>query len=150
MFQQLATLLSGNTQLNVMITGTPAKMTVIVMPKSKSADAALNTPLQLVGPAAELDEKFAELIGQYGNSLKDLEAQLADTQAVIEAAKKDSSNKAVKALTGGTAPEPVGLGNGSDDDVDTDDEDSGLEGQPPSTPVPANSSVTAANLFSGM
>ena len=149
MFQQIAALLAGNTQLNLMISGLPEKMTVIVMPKSKSADSALNTPLQLVGTAAELDEKFPELIAQYGKSLKGLEEQLADTQAVIEAAKKASSKKAVKALTGASDPKPNGQGS-EEDDVDDEDVGDGGAGQPSASPEPAKGNLTASNLFAGL
>ena len=148
MFQQLAALLSGNTQLTLMITGTPAKMSVIVMPKSKSSEAALNTPLQLVGSAAELDEKFAELITQYGSSIKSLEEQLANTQSVIDAAKKESSNKAVKAITGNS--ESATSGGINNQDGEDDDEDADEAGTPPAPPAPAASGLTAANLFAGM
>lgn len=139
MFKQLAALLADKSQLTIMITGKPEKMSVIVLPKSQG-DAALNTPLQLTGSAAELDEKFVELLSQYGSSRKSLEEQLAATQAVLDAAKATSVKKSVGALAANSAETSPTTGGESNEDDD--------EGSPgDSTAASATVAAPSTNLF---
>jgi len=101
-FKSLQPILKGCISLSVILAaGEGDMLTITVLPKPKASgeDAAvLSTPLSLTGTIAELDEKFAEIIGKYDAARIDLEEQLETTTAVLDAAKKASSSKATSAL----------------------------------------------------
>lgn len=97
--------LAKTTQLVLIISdGDEDTLKVTVMPKAAKdcENPALSTPLQLVGTPEELDEKFAEILGGYTASRTSLEDSLAASQTVMEAAKKEATEKAAKAASGKT------------------------------------------------
>lgn len=101
-FTKLAGLLAGNSAINLLITGTAEALSVTVIPKPAKAEEgqeALSTPLNLTGTAAELDAEFATYLESYTGARKSLAEQFEATAAVLEAAKKESANKAVTAVT---------------------------------------------------
>jgi PRTRC genetic system protein E len=75
---------------------------VTVVPKAvgDNPNPALHQPLQFEATPEELDSGFADALGSYEVSRKSLADALKDTQAVIDAAKKDATSKAAKAVKG--------------------------------------------------
>ena len=110
MFTALQTLLATVAGLSISIVANKDDtITVTVIPKAKKegGDAALNTPLQLTGTAAELDAEFVGIVANYSNKRMSLSEQLEATESILEAAKKEASTKATKAIkkgSGATAP----------------------------------------------
>lgn len=99
LFQSLQEL-SRSTHIVCMISGEGddlMKVTVMPKPAKEGENPALSTPLQLVGTPRELDEKFAEVLTSYTASRTSLIESLAASQAVMDAAKKDATDKAAKA-----------------------------------------------------
>ena len=147
MFKQIASLLTANTAVTILITGSAEAMTVTVIPKqAKQAQGqeALSTPLVLNGTADELDEGFSTLITKFTSARQSLEEQFEATAAILDAAKQDAAKKAVKGVTKSakaaceTPPEP-------------DDEDSDDKNIPPDSSTSTGVSVSpssATNLFS--
>lgn len=76
------------------------KVTVMPKPGKEGENPALSTPLQLVGTPEELDEKFADVLSGYTASRISLAESLAAAQTVMDAAKKDATEKAAKAVSG--------------------------------------------------
>lgn len=101
-FQKLAELASESTKgiMLLVTTSTDGQLSVSVLPQGSfdGDKAALANPLQLVGTPAELDEGFASAIGEFTTVRKSLQEQLADSLAILEAAKKVSADKAKSAL----------------------------------------------------
>jgi PRTRC genetic system protein E len=75
---------------------------VTVVPKAvgDNPNPALHQPLQFEATPEELDSGFTDALGSYEVSRKSLADALKDTQAVIDAAKKDATSKAAKAVKG--------------------------------------------------
>lgn len=101
-FQKLAELAAQSTKglMLLVTTSTAGQLSVSVLPQGSfdGDKAALANPLQLVGTPAELDLEFANAIDQFTNARKSLQEQLADSLAILEAAKKVSADKAKSAL----------------------------------------------------
>ena len=128
MFETLKSFLASNTA-TLMLTSEGDQITVTVIPKPKAeGDPALKTPLVISGTAAELDEGFAGVLAGYVSAHKSLAEQLAETQAVLDRAKRESAAKAVKGAPKAAGPKAVTLdelADEGDEDVDGDAEEVG-------------------------
>lgn len=152
LFNRIAHLLAGNAAITLLITGSAEAMTVTLMPKPvKTGDGreALATPMVLTGTADELDAGFCDLVEKFANKRKTLAEQFEATDAVLEAAKKASTEKAAKAVTktAKTIAKPsVAAADPSDDDDEAGSETGNANGAEKS--VPQDSSLTpSSNLF---
>lgn len=74
------------------------RLRVSVVPKADAATPALSQPLQLEATADELDAGFAEAVSSYRVARKSLSEQVADTVAILEAAKDAKKAEASKAI----------------------------------------------------
>ena len=141
MFTALKTLLAQVVSLAVsMVANEDGTITVTVIPKAKQpgdANASLNTPLVLTGTAEELDAEFVNLLASYTSKRVSLAEQLEATEAILEAAKKDSAAKATKAVAKGAAkPDAKAKSSsekGSDDGVGDGDDAGGSAVAPTQT-----------------
>ena len=123
MFQSLRNIVAKSS-ISLSLTGNEDDtITVVVVPKG---DGALAQPLVLTATAAELDEKFAEVVSSYGAARKSLADQVEATNAVLDAAKKESASKAVKAVTKASAAK-TGKGSTPSDPDPVDDDLDGEE-----------------------
>lgn len=78
-------------------------VTVLPKPKATGEDAAvLSTPLSLTATAAELDEGFVQILGEYVATHQSLSEQMENTKAILEAAKSESQKKATTAISNST------------------------------------------------
>lgn len=152
MFKQLAGLLANNTAVTLMLTGTPEKMTVTVIPKAAKAaqgQEALSTPLVLTGSAEELDEGFADLVLNFSDKRKSLAEQFETTAAVLDAAKKSSAENAAKGISK-TAKAAAGASKAESgkngEDHNDDDDNLGEGGSNPVEPV-TSATAPSTNLF---
>lgn len=153
MFVQLNQLLASCVSITLsMVANDDGTLSVTVVPKAKkdSEDAvALKTPLQLTATPEELDAEFVGMLVSYTNKRKSLSEQLEETEAVLEAAKKNSAAKAVKAVkkgAGSGSPKQESPGVGHQGDIDPDDgEVGGAESEEKSSE--AAQPASAANLW---
>jgi len=123
MFTELQTLLATLASLTVSLAAnTDGTITVTVIPKGGKEGNTLDTPLTLTGSAAELDEGFAGILTSWSNKRQNLSDQLAATEAILEAAQKESADKAKKSIAKpAKSSTPVAEDeDGSDDDEDDD------------------------------
>ena len=103
------------------------QISVAIMPQGEfeGDKAALSKPLQVTGTVEELTAGLEGAITQYVEARKSLEDQVADTVAILEAAKKQSAEKskaALKAKSTKPAAAPKASTPSSDDDSDDDDD----------------------------
>lgn len=131
MFTQLAKLLQSSTTLNLIVAPAPNnELSVTVIPKSTLAEG-LSTPLQLTGKPEDLDNEFVGLLGSYVAEHKSLADQVETTNAILGAAKAESSKQATKALSKASNKSETAKtsGGGGDDenDLDEDNDESGSE-----------------------
>lgn len=107
MFKQLQALLKNGGSINMLIAGNKdGTLSVTVLPKpSKTGDdtAALSTPLSLTATADELDAEFVTLLSNYVGSHQSLAEQIENTNAILEAAKKESQKKATTSISKASA-----------------------------------------------
>lgn len=137
MFSNLMPLLNSVDSVKLTLKVTNGLISVVVIPQPKSnGDSALSQPLTLTGTPAELDEGFAEALSSFQTSRLSLEEQTAATEAILNAAKKKSSEKAVKALSTTAGKTESGTAVETDDDEDN----AGSSSQPQS-----NDNVAAAS-----
>jgi PRTRC genetic system protein E len=124
-FTALQPLLSSCASLNVMLVqNEDGTINVTVIPKSKKDgenQSPLQTPLSLVGNADELDQEFMGIITSYSSKRTSLAEQLEATEAIMDAAKKESAAKATKVVKKGASPAKVDStspesGDGEDDE----------------------------------
>lgn len=104
MFQELHQLaVEGKCKLllAMAVEGENLAVTVTPLPSEKDASAGLSQPLKLVGTPAELDAQFPSILASFSTSRKTLQESLADAQAVMDAAAKDASKKAVETVANG-------------------------------------------------
>ena len=121
MFQALAQLLSSSSHVDLLVSGNGDEMTVTVIPKVTDAKAAaLKTPLSLTGTPAELDEGFAQALATYVTARKSLADQVAQTAAILDAAKKQQAAKAVKSAPTAAKPAAVSIDDLSDEEGEGD------------------------------
>ncbi len=152
MFQALQTLLAALASLTVsMVANTDGTITVTVIPKGGKDGNALDTPLTLTGTAAELDEGFADVLTSYTNKRQTLSDQLAATEAILEAAQQEATDKAKKSIAkpakNASSPAKSNAENlGGDDEQQHEDDESGASStaQASSTPASTTSTPSAA------
>lgn len=147
MFVKLKDLLASCQSISLFVTAEGEVMTVTVIPKPKcESEAALKTPLNLVGSAADLEAGFVEAIGTYAQAHTSLADQVAQTAKLLESAKTQSAAKAVKQAVK-AEPKPVSI-----DDLTPDegpqDEKSDLSDEE-QEPVKAPAAQPAAALDLG-
>jgi len=149
MFETLARLARSSPKgLTLMISALPDNaLSVAVIPQGDFGGdkAVLATPLQVTGTVDELTAGFESALTSFESARKTLEEQLADTVAILDAAKKASAETAKKSLAKPAAKPaktaPVASANaaqvaGDDDEGDTDGKgEDGNATSPPSTPA---------------
>lgn len=161
MFKQLQALLNNGGSINMLIAGNKdGTLSVTVLPKpSKTGDdtAVLSTPLSLTATADELDAEFVTLLSNYVGSHQSLAEQIENTNAILEAAKKESQKKATTSISKASAAKsaaPVkaaeatsgGEEGGSDEDDENGQSESDVgsdAGTGSSDNPPADATVTA-------
>jgi PRTRC genetic system protein E len=113
MFKQLQALLKNGGSINMLIAGNKdGTLSVTVLPKpSKTGDdtAALSTPLSLTATADELDAEFVTLLSNYVGSHESLAEQIENTNAILEAAKKESQKKATTSISKSSTAKPAAV-----------------------------------------
>jgi len=111
MFKQLQALLKNGGSINMLIAANKdGTLSVTVLPKpSKTGDdtAALSTPLSLTATADELDAEFVTLLSNYVGSHESLAEQIENTNAILEAAKKESQKKATTSISKSSTAKPA-------------------------------------------
>lgn len=157
MFKEIEALMGEETQsVSLIVAKTKDGLTVTVLPKTKEGtDPALSTPIVLTGTAEDLDAEFVGLLSKFGGERKSLAEQMADTEAILKAAKEASAKKGQDALkkganssTSNAKPQPTsacsaGGCDGVDDESDT--ETAAAEtAAAPASPEPA---AAAPSLF---
>ncbi len=150
MFKEIEAMMGEETlSVSLIVTKNKGGLAVTVLPKSKEgADPALSTPLGLQGTADELDAEFTSLLANYGSARKSLSEQLAETQAVIAAAKEVSAKKGQDALKKGAKPVAgVKAPSATSCDAGGEDDDDLSEAAQPA-PAPAQTApATVPSLF---
>lgn len=102
MFKQIHRILANCKSVSIIVTGNGEKLTLTVMPTPKATGdlaAVLATPLQISGTPDELDTGLGDALSKYTVSHQSLSEQVDATLAVIEAAKKATTEKAAAAVT---------------------------------------------------
>jgi PRTRC genetic system protein E len=94
MFSALQPLLANLARLTIaLVNNTDDTITVTVTPYGGKAGNVLDTPLSLTGTAAEFDDGFVEHLNSYVPKRQTLADQLAATEAILEAAQKEATDK---------------------------------------------------------
>lgn len=97
-FQELLSLLKGDTKLRLDLSANGEELTVVVQPMGcSSSDAMLRVPLVITATAAELDAEFASALTDYTAARQSLAQQVEATNAAIQAATKEAAGKQAKA-----------------------------------------------------
>lgn len=126
MFTALQPLLANLASLTIaLVNNTDGTITVTVTPYGGKAGNVLDTPLSLTGTAAEFDERFVEHLNSYVPKRQTLADQLAATEAILEAAQKEATDKAKKSIAKPAktaSPTTTDNPEGSDDDNEGDDD----------------------------
>jgi PRTRC genetic system protein E len=125
--------LSRSTQIVCIISSDPdgsMKVTVMPKPAKDGENPALSTPLQLVGTPEELDAQFAEVLTSYTATRTSLAESLAASQTVMEAAKKDATEKAAKAASAKTSTPAARVAAPRTESVSDEDTDAEESGEP--------------------
>jgi PRTRC genetic system protein E len=103
------------------------QISVAIIPQGdfEGDKAALSKPLQVTGTVEELTAGLEGAITQYVDARKTFEDQVADTIAVLEAAKKESAEKSKAALKAKSAKPAAAKAAtpAADKDDDSDDDD---------------------------
>jgi len=109
MFKEIEAMMGEETQsVSLIVTKNKDGLTVTVLPKTKDgADPAMSAPMVLNGTAEEMDAEFVTLLSKFSGERKSLAEQLADTEAILKAAKDASQNKAKTALKKGAKESPA-------------------------------------------
>ncbi len=157
MFKEIETMMGEETQsVSLIVAKTKDGLTVTVLPKTKEGtDPALSTPMVLTGTADELDSEFVALLSKFGGERKSLAEQLADTEAILKAAKEasakkgqDALKKGAKSSTATAKPQPASAcsAGGCDDEGDESDTETAAAetGAATASPEPA---AAAPSLF---
>lgn len=126
MFKEIEGILTQSNKLTLTIfKGENGKMKICVVPAlTDSKEAALNHPLSLAGTAEELDEGFADALLKYTTKRSSLSEQVAATTAILDTAKANQEQKAVKSLK----DKPAASKSTSQDD-DEEEEEGKKDGQ---------------------
>ena len=151
MFQELNKLLVSLTSLTLSLAANQdGTLTVTVTPKGAKVSGALDTPLSLTGTAAELDEGFAGILASYTAKRQDLSDQLAATEAILEAAKKEAADKAKKSIAKpakSSTPVAADEDDGSDNEEDDESASNTASASSVSTSTPAVAASNASDLW---
>jgi PRTRC genetic system protein E len=143
MFQQLDALVRASGKLQMILKTDGDRMSVVVVPQGDSKESVLRQPLVLSGTAAELDDGFAEAIGQYSVAHASLSEQVAATTAILQQAEKGQASKAQKSLAKGSTAS-AGKGAAVDQSGEEPDDDDGASRDTSvQTPVPPASDKAA-------
>ena len=147
MFTELQPLLSTVTSLTLsMVLNTDGSISVTVIPKGAKLGCPLDTPLPLTGTAAELDVGFAGMLTSYAAKRQDLSDQLAATEAILDAAKKEAADKAKKSIAKpAKSSTPVATDEDEDDGSDDDEDDESASHTAPASTVSTSTPVVAAS-----
>jgi len=95
-FSSLMPILKG-TNVNISLSSEGEKVRVIILPSPKDGNvSALSMPLSVAATPEELDEQLPTIIGQYCGARESLAETIANTTAILEAAKQEEISKAVK------------------------------------------------------
>lgn len=125
MFQELQPLLATVASLTIsMVENTDGTITLTVLPVGVKKGSKLDSQMQLVGTAAELDEGFAAHLNSYTTMRQSLADQLAATEAILEAQKKEAAETAKKTIAKSSKTES-GSDPESDDDEQSGDDENG-------------------------
>lgn len=145
MFKALQTLLAGVTSLNLsLVANGDDTITVTVTPKGSKSGNTLDTPLSLTATAAELDEGFADVLLAYSSKRQNLVDQLAATEAILEAAQQEATEKAKKSLAKPSSQSKAGPVNSDDGEQDVNDDEPDASGTAPASSVPSTPSTKPA------
>ena len=127
MFQEISDLVRSSGRVNMTITVKGEQMTVVVVPGASDSEGALKQPLVLSASPLELDAEFASVITGFSAAHCSLAEQMEATKAIIDAATKESANKAQKSLSSSAkakTSEPMrrqgASANGASDEEDGD------------------------------
>jgi len=148
MFKALQPLLATLASLTVsLVANTDGTITVTVIPRGGKEGSTLNSPLTLTGTPEELNAGFVGCLDSYIPKHLTLSEQLAATEAILEAAQKEATDKAKKSIAKPTkkSSAPVVENSGdSGDEGEGDDNDDVAEHRTTSTSSsPATSTNTA-------
>lgn len=117
------------------------QISIAIMPQGEfeGDKAALSKPLQVTGTVEELTAGLEGAITQYVEARKSFSDQVAETLAILEAAKKESAAKSQAALKA-KSPKPAPAKEetpaaGKDDDNDDDDDSDATVAIAPSASV---------------
>lgn len=144
MFQELQPLLSTVASLTIiMVENADGTITLTVRPIGVKKGCNLDNDLQMIAPAAELDEKFAAHLASYTAKRETLADQLAATEAILEAQQKQAAEKAKKSIAK-PAKNASASTAGNSEDPEDDDEAGGDDelGTSSTAPSSAESSST--------
>ena len=149
MFKELQPLLATLARLTVsLVANADGTITVTVTPYGGKAGNVLDTPLSLTGTAAEFDDGFVEHLNSYVPKRQTLADQLAATEAILEAAQKEATDKAKKSIAKPAktaSPTTTDNPEGSDDDNEGDDDTGACCTAPDSTEPTSITSAPAAS-----
>jgi len=144
MFQELQPLLATVASMTIsMVENTDGTITLTVIPVGVKKGSKLDSQMQLVGTAAELDEGFAAHLNSYTTMRQSLADQLAATEAILEAQKKEASEKAKKTIAKSSKPESGSTQVSDDDEQSGDDEDGDGKSAPSSSETGASATPAA-------
>lgn len=133
MFTQLSALLKDCASVNlIMAMNKNGTLSVTVLPKPKATGedaAALSTPLSLTATAAELDEGFVQILGEYVSTHQSLSEQMENTKAILEAAKTESQKKATTAISNSSKAATAKPSASQATVVDEEQEEDGSDGE---------------------
>lgn len=160
MFVALKPLLAQCQSVTLILTAAGPNMTVTVMPKPIDAkiSGALSQPMQLTGTAEELDAGLSDAISSFSGKRLSLVEQVEATNAILDAARKESAEKSHKspskssASTAKKGVQSAGNVSAGDEEHEEDEENPSNNASEPKvdTDAAAASSgqpVSAANLF---
>ncbi len=144
MFQELQPLLATVASLTIsMVENADGTITLTVRPIGVKKGCKLDSDMQMVATAAELDEGFAAHLASYTAKRQSLADQLAATEAILEAQKKEAAEKAKKSLAKSPQPD-AGNTQSSDDDAQSGDDESGGDNTAPASTETSTSTVPAS------
>jgi PRTRC genetic system protein E len=148
MFQALQPLLSTVASLTVsMVENADGTITLTVIPNGVKKGGNLDSQMQLVGTAAELDEGFAAHLISYTAKRQTLADQLAATEAILEAQQKEAADKAKKSIAKPAKKSSASTAESSEDPEDDEaggDDDLGTSSTAPSSAEPSSTATTPA------
>lgn len=139
MFKELQPLLANVASLTVsMVENTDGTITLTVLPIGVKKGSKLDSQMQMVGTADELDEGFATHLASFTSKRQTLADQLAATEAILEAQQKEAADKAKKSIA-----KPKKSSSSDNPEVSDDDDDNGNDDNDASSTASASSAQTS-------